>query len=137
MPGVHAAIIDPHLADSLLDGRKRVESRFARQRRLPYGRVSTGDRIYFKVSGQGVIGHAHVLRVRQFDNLTPRTIDSLRRRYNHTIFAPHAYWHARRDCRFGVLIWLGPFIRRTTRRKIPRQYGAGWVLLSPPRSCGT
>lgn len=131
MSRVHAAIVDARAAGGLLDGRKRLESRFARQRRLPYGRISAGDEIYFKVSGSAVIGRSSVLRVREFDNLTPTAITAIRRRYNHTILAPSAYWHARRDCRFGVLIWLGPFVQQVIRRRIPRQYGAGWVLLSP------
>jgi hypothetical protein len=71
-----------------------------------------------------------VTRVRQFDNLTPAAIESLRRRYNRNILAPPAYWRARRHCRYGVLIWLGRFTRSLTRLALPRQYGNGWMLLS-------
>jgi hypothetical protein len=131
VPRIHAAIIDARLASGLLDGRKRVETRFARQRRLPYGRISVGDEIYFKISGQDIIGHAPAIRVQHFDDLTPAAIDALREKYNHAILAPRHYWRARRDCRFGVLIWLGPVRRWAGRARIPRQYGAGWVLLSP------
>jgi hypothetical protein len=130
VPTVHAAIVDSRLAGSLLDGRKRLESRFARHRRLPYGRVSAGDEIYFKLTGGGVIGRCSALRVRQFDNLTPAAIDAIRQRYNQAILAPAAYWHTRRHCRFGVLIWLGPLMRQPPRYRIPRQYGTGWVLLA-------
>lgn len=131
MPRIHAAIIDARLAGGLLDGRKRVETRFARQRRLPYGRISVGDEIYFKVSGRDIIGHTSAVRVQHFDDLTPAAIDALRQKYNHAILAPRHYWRARRHCRFGVLIWLGPVNHRAGRATIPRQYGAGWVLLSP------
>lgn len=130
MPRVHAAIVDPSIAAALLDGRKRLESRFARQRRLPYGHVSVGDTIYFKIAGHTVIGRSSVRRVRFLKGLTPPDIDAIRRRYNHHILAPAAYWHARRDCRFGVLIWLTSIVRQAPRREIPRQYGSGWVLLS-------
>ncbi len=131
MPRIHAAIIDARLARGLLDGRKRVETRFTRQRRLPYGRISVGDEIYFKISGQDIIGHASAIRVQHFDDLTPAAIAALRQKYNHAILAPYDYWRARRDCRFGVLIWLGPVDHWACRPRIPRQYGAGWVLLSP------
>jgi hypothetical protein len=69
--------------------------------------------------------------VRQFDNLTPPTIDAIRQRYNRGILAPAAYWDARRNCRFAVLIWLGPLVRQALRRPVPRQYGTGWLLLAP------
>lgn len=132
MPAVHIAIIDTPTAARLLAGRKRVESRFSRRRRPPYGRVLVGDRIYFKVAGGQVIGHSFAKRVVQFAHLTPTLVDSLHSRYNRAILAPPAYWAARRDCRFAVLIWLTGFTRRASRLKIPRQYGNGWVLLSRP-----
>ncbi|MFQ5806608.1 MAG: hypothetical protein ACE5I3_09175 [Phycisphaerae bacterium] len=130
MSAVHVAIIDSRIASGLLDGRKRLETRFARQRRLPYGRICTGDQIYFKVAGRDVIGHCPVLWVREFHDLTPAALEWLRSRYNHAILAPPAYWRARRHCRYGVLIWLGRFTRRASPLMIPRQYGNGWVLLS-------
>ncbi len=134
MSAAHVAIIDGRLAAGLLTGHKRVESRFARRRRPPYGRVFPEDEIHFKVSGCDIIGHAPVTRVRQFDKLTPTLIESLRRRYNRLILAPPAYWRARRQCRYGVLIWLGRFRGRAIRLAVPRQYGNAWMVLSePPR----
>jgi hypothetical protein len=131
VPRVHAAIIDARLASGLRDGRKRLETRFGHQRRLPYGRISVGDQVYFKISGSDIIGHSTVNRVLQFDNLNPRTIDALQREYNYAILAPAEYWREHRNCRFGVLIWLGRFSSRGRPPSVPRQYGAGWVLLAP------
>jgi ASC-1-like (ASCH) protein len=127
---VHVAIIDTGMVPGLLDGRKRVESRFARQRRLPYGCVSPGDQIHFKVSGANIIGHAPVTGVREFDDLTPAAVESLRRQYNCAILAPRTYWQARRHCRYGVLIWLGRLTSCTPPLVVPRQYGNGWMVLS-------
>ena len=129
---MHVAIVEPGFAQGLLSGRKRIESRFARRRRLPYGRVFRGDQIYFKVSGDGIIGRSRVARVEQFEDLTPAAMSSLRRRYNTDILAPTAYWHARRHCRYGVLIWLERFAAHQLNLPVPRQYGGGWLLLSVP-----
>lgn len=131
MPRLHAAIIDTRLTSGLLEGRKRVETRFGRHRRPPYGRISRGDEIYFKVSGGSIIGRALALRIQQFDDLTPGAIRTIRAKYGHLILATPDYWRAHRDCRFGVLIWLGAFSARAGPQEIPRQYGAGWVALSP------
>ena len=130
MPRVHAAIIDTRLTSGLLEGRKRVETRFGRHRRPPFGRVSRGDEIYFKASGGPIIGRAYVLRIQQYDDLTRGAIRAIRRKHGHLILATSDYWRARRDCRFGVLIWLGAFSPRGCPQEIPRQYGAGWVVLS-------
>lgn len=130
MPALHLAIVDAHAGRELLRGRKRVESRFARRRRLPYGRLARGDRVLFKIAGGHIIGQARVACLRQLDDLTPDAVDALRRFYNDEIRAPDAYWRARLGCRYGVLIWLAGFTPRAPRLAVPRQYGGGWVLLS-------
>jgi len=130
MNAVHVAIIEARFAEPLLCGRKLIESRFARRRRPPFGRVLPGDQIYFKASGGEIIGRSLVTRVREFDDLTPPKVDALRRRYNRAILAPRPYWQARRDCRYGILIWLAEFTRDTVSPEIPRQYGSGWLSLS-------
>ena len=132
MGNVHVAIVGPSLAPALHSGHKCIESRFTRRRRPPYGRVFRGDQVYFKVSGGGIIGRSRVARVEQFEDLTPAAMSSLRRRYNAAILAPKAYWHARRDCRYGVLIWLERFSPHRLNLPVPRQYGSGWLVLSVP-----
>ena len=129
MSAIHVAIVDRLTAEKLLAGPKRVESRFGKRRCYPHGRVSRGDKIYFKVSGSAIIGHGRVTRVQEFHDLTPTAIDALRKRYNHAVLAPPAYWQARRLCRFGVLIWLTRFTPQSPAIPVPRQYGAGWVVL--------
>lgn len=62
MPRLHVAIIDAHAGRELLAGRKRVESRFSRQRRAPYGQVARGDQVVFKLVGGPLIGQARVAR---------------------------------------------------------------------------
>jgi hypothetical protein len=132
LSNVHVAIVDAATATKLASGHKRIESRLARHRRLPYGRVSKGDRIYFKVSGGNIIGLSRVRRVLHFDDLTPPDIDALRSRYNPAILASPRYWIRRRHCRYGVLIWLSSFCRRRSTFRVPRQFGNGWLLLPRP-----
>lgn len=132
MSAIHVAIIDAQAAANVLSGRKQVESRFTHRRRLPYGMVTEGDRIYFKVSGGTIIGHSYAARVSCFSDLTPTAIQNLRRRYNRAVLASPGYWRARRRCRYGVLIWLTRFIRRAAVLPVPRQYGNAWVVLSKP-----
>jgi hypothetical protein len=131
---VHVAIVEPRFARALLSGRKRIESRFSRRRRLPYGHVSRGDQVYFKLSGNRVIGRTRIALVEQFDDLTPAAMTSLRKRYNTDILAPPTYWHARRHSRYGVLIWLERLAPLPHNLPIPRQYGSGWLLLSVPKA---
>jgi hypothetical protein len=126
----HLAIIQRWLVAPLLAGEKRIESRFMRQKHLPYGRIAAGDRIYFKAAGGQVIGLYKAVRVMQFERLSPAAVLALRRRYDHAIRAGAGYWRARRDCRYGVLIWLGRMKNVAGLAAPPRQYGSGWMILA-------
>lgn len=126
---VHVAIVERGAARALLRGAKRIETRFYRQRRAPWGRIAAGDTVHFKLSGGRVIGSTPVAAVRQFADLTPATIARLRRRYGPHVNAPLRYWAARRDCRYGVLIWLGSLTAPAREMAVPRQYGGGWLVL--------
>lgn len=58
----------------ILSGEKTIESRWYLNRAVPWGRINAGDRVYFKDSGQPVSAVAHVAKVLQFENVTPRRI---------------------------------------------------------------
>lgn len=125
----HVAILHPAFIELLLSGRKRIESRFSRVRRLPYGAVAVGDRVYFKSAGCSVRAVGVVSQVAYFHDLTAYDIAFIQRSFGEVIGAPAAYWEQRMGCRWGSLIWLRD-VRRTRRRVVvPRQFGAGWVVL--------
>ena len=126
----HVAIVRSGVAARLLSGEKTIESRFTRTRRPPFDSVSVGDVIHFKVSGGDVIGTSRVRRLVRYADLTPTRLRSLERRYGRRLATTPAYWTQRRDCRFGVLIWLTPLRPAVTPPAIPRQFGNAWVEVS-------
>jgi hypothetical protein len=129
MTRVHLAIVERRVAQALLQGVKRIETRFYRRRQLPYGNIGPGDTVHFKLSGGGLVGTAQVFAVEELANLTPAALASLRRAYGGSVCAPARYWKSRRHCRYGVLIWLGPLASPPARLPLGRQYGNGWVMV--------
>ncbi len=129
MTRAHVAIVGRDVAPALLSGLKRIETRFYRHQRTPWGEVTRGDTVYFKLSGGPVLGVAQVSAVKQVMALTPAGVGALRRRFNAHICAPASYWAARRRSRFGILIWFGSLGRPAGAVDVPRQYGSGWVVL--------
>jgi len=103
---IHVAILHLPYLQRLLDGRKTIESRLMKNAVVPFGQVTTGERIFFKASAGPFMATAVAHQVEQFDNLTPAKIDALQTRYNSAIWGDDAYWHRKRSCRFGVLIHL-------------------------------
>lgn len=126
----HVAWIRKPLADALLRGQKRVESRFSRTRRPPFGCVHVGDRVWFREVGGGWVAVATVARVRQYERLTPSAIHALCRRYQRAVGADARYWHARRDCRFATFLWLTDLRPAVRAPAAERQYGGAWRTLA-------
>jgi hypothetical protein len=126
---LHLAIVDRVTAQRLLSGQKRIETRFSKSRRAPFGRVVRGDILLFKLSGGHTLGMSEATLVREYDRLDRATLGGVRRRHGKWICAPEAYWRARRHCRYGTLIWLSPLRPPPESFQPQRQYGNGWVVL--------
>jgi ASC-1-like (ASCH) protein len=65
----------------ILSGEKTIESRWYKTKRAPWGKIKEGDTVYFKNSGEPVIARSTVTRVLSFDNLTPKRIKQLLKKY--------------------------------------------------------
>lgn len=65
----------------ILSGEKTIESRWYMNRSSPWRRISAGDRVYFKDSGEPVTAVANVSKVLTFENLTPHCIHDILVKY--------------------------------------------------------
>jgi len=95
----HVAIMSKRFGDlipKILSGEKKVESRWSKNKIVPWNRVKRGDRIYFKDSGGLVIATAEVEKVRQFEK---KDFDKARKLFS----VPDAWIKNKNYC---VLMWL-------------------------------
>lgn len=81
----HVAIMKKSwgLIPKILSGEKTIESRWYRTRRAPWNKVKIGERVYFKNAGEPVTVRATVLKVLQFEDLTPKKVRQIFRKYIH------------------------------------------------------
>lgn len=79
----HVAIMKKSwgLIPKILDGRKKIESRWSINKCSPWKKVFAGDIVFFKNSGEPVIAKATVSKVSSFGNLNPVTIRKLLEKY--------------------------------------------------------
>lgn len=79
----HVAIMKKSwgLIPKILDGRKKIESRWGIKRCPPWGKVKAGDRIYFKNSGEPVTAVSEVFKIKEFENLTPQSVRKILEKY--------------------------------------------------------
>ena len=72
----HVAIMKKSwgLIPKILDGRKKIESRWGINKCAPWGKVKVGDTVYFKNSGGPVTAIAKVSRIREFEDLDSKKV---------------------------------------------------------------
>ena len=135
MANYHLVILKKPYLEAILAGRKRIESRFMTTRRVHFGRVQRGDKLFLKESSGPVCGMATVASVKDFEGLTPKQMAELKRQYNHDIGGSDEYWRAKADCSFGFLVWLKD-VRRISPVRIDKKDWRAWVLLTEKQSFG-
>ena len=135
MADSHLVILKRPYLDLILTGRKTVESRFMRTKAPPFGRVNSGDRLFFKQSSGPVCAVASAGCVRFFDDLTAEKMAELKDRYNHLIRAADEYWQAMAGSRAGLLVWLRD-VKKIEPVRIDKKDWRGWVVLTEQKNFG-
>jgi hypothetical protein len=116
----------------ILNGRKTIELRLTRARRVPGPRAVAGDRLLLKASGGAVCAVATAAEVRYYEDLTPERIAGIRREYDDQIGGDDAVWQAVMDCRSGFLAWLrGVWLIEPVR--VEKKDWRAWVVLTPKK----
>lgn len=65
----HVAIMKKswNMIPKIVSGEKSIESRWYKTKRLPWGKISPGDTVYFKNSGEPITAKAIVSKIFQFE----------------------------------------------------------------------
>jgi len=135
MANYHLAILKKPYLDAILDGRKRVESRFSKTKRYAFGQVLPGDILFLKLSSGPVCAVATVAAVKNFENLTPKQIAEIKQQYNRYIRGTDEYWHSRANCKSGFLVWLKD-VRAIEPVRIHKKDWRAWVVLTKQENFG-
>lgn len=79
----HVAIMKKSwgLIPKILDGRKKIESRWGINRCSPWGKVKVGDTVYFKNAGEPVTASSQVSKIESFENLNPFKVREILEKY--------------------------------------------------------
>lgn len=79
----HLAIMKKEwgLTEKILNGQKKIESRWYSGQYKPWDKIKSGDKVYFKDSGEPVGLMAEVKKVMQFSNLTPSRVKDILNKY--------------------------------------------------------
>lgn len=128
---LHLAIfIEPYLS-LILDGRKTIESRFARRRQAPYGCIAIDDVILLKRSGGPIVGICQASEVNFYERGST-SWESIRDRYADPLCATDPnFWTARETTLFASLIHIKRVCPVTPGVAYVKRDRRAWVVLQP------
>lgn len=127
----HIAILShKSVLDKILSGEKTIESRFSRVKSLPFGVVVPGDTLYFKLSGGMVMARARVAALEEYDNLTPRQIEDLARKYERELAISPDFLVRKLESKFASLIFLEQ-VEPCEPWTYKQDGRSGWIILPP------
>ena len=135
MAAAHLVILKKKYLDLILAGEKTIECRLIRSKQAPFGVVSRGDKLFFKVSSGSVCAQGRVRKVMQFDDLDRERIGRIKAGYNDRIMGADDYWADRGDCRYCVLVWIEQ-VEVIEPRRIDKKDWRAWVVLSEEKDFG-
>ena len=131
----HLVILKKPYLDAILDGRKRVESRFSKSNFYTLLGVTAGDKLFLKISSGPVCAVATAASVKNFENLTPEKIFEIKEQHNHLVGGGDKYWQKKSDCKFGFLVWLKDVMEIEPVR-IHKTDWRAWVVLTEKKDFG-
>ena len=124
------------LIEMILNGEKKVESRWYLSRKAPWDRIKKGDTVFLKYSGKPVEAKAEVRKVLQFEYLKPKNVREILRDYGDKgkIFIQnkkYAYEHYKYK-KFCILVFLAnpKKVRRFNIDKTGFGIGSAWIITS-------
>ena len=126
----HLAIFKKGVGERILDGTKKIETRFSKMKLAPYLHISAGDLVYIKPIGKDIIGQFRVKKVIFFDRMEKQDIEDICLKYGGHIAADEEYWESKKTSKYASLIFIGqvtPFI--TAPIKFAKKDLRGWVVL--------
>jgi hypothetical protein len=125
---VHLGVfVEPYL-QFILDGTKKVESRFSVRPCAPYRRVAEGDIILLKEVGGPIVGLCQVGSVWYYE-LAPDSLSELRAEFAAALCVQDPeFWHDRASASFATLMRLER-VQPIEPFKIEKRDRRGWVVI--------
>jgi len=124
---LHVAVFREPFLTWVLEGKKRVESRFSQNQIAPFGSIEPGDAVLLKRVAGPLVGICHVNAAWSY-RLDAASWSFIRERFAELLCAEdEEFWIGRKDARFATLISLDA-VRKLPDIGYSKNDRRGWVV---------
>lgn len=107
---MHLGIFTEPYLTYMLDGKKTIESRFSKNKILPYNQLTKDDIVIIKKSSGDVLGYFTIKEVLYFDlSITP--IETIKSKYSKELCVDDTFWEVKRSSNYATLIIIDNLIK--------------------------
>lgn len=125
----HLAIFTLETTRDIFSGKKRIDGRFSKVKIPPFSKVSAGDIVLMKVSGEKIVGQFLVDRVLSFDHPTNDEFGELKRKYASGMAMPQSFWFSHEKVNYVTLMFIKTVTKFIVAPEVPKKDLRPWVVL--------
>jgi ASC-1-like (ASCH) protein len=125
----HLAILQQPYLDLILYGKKTIESRFSKNKSLPFNKITPGDVVLLKESGGEVLGEFLVEQVSYFESLNPISSNALLQKYQEQLCIDDTFISRKINSKYATLITIKSYLRYAKSYPFPKRDMRSWVIL--------
>lgn len=125
----HLGIFDSEAAKLIFSGKKKIEGRFSKIKIAPFNKVSAGDIVLMKVSGEKIVGQFLVDRVLSFDHPRVEEFFLLKKKYGSEMSMTSSFWLEHEKVNFVTLMFIKTVSKFIVPPEISKKDLRPWVVL--------
>lgn len=125
----HLAIFDIDTTKLIFSGKKKIDGRFSQIKIAPFGKVSAGDLVLMKVSGEDIVGQFTVDRVFYFDHPRREELEYVKKKYGKELRVPESFWLSHEKVNYMTLMFIKSVTKFIIAPEVPKRDLRPWVVL--------
>lgn len=107
---IHLGIFTEPYLTYMLEGKKTIESRFSKNKILPYNEISKNDIVIVKKSSGNVVAYFTIKEV-LFFNLKETPINEIKNKYGKELCVEENFWLSKKDSNYATLIIIDNIVK--------------------------
>lgn len=107
---LHLGVFTEPFLTYMLEGKKTIESRFSKNKIMPYNGISKDDIVIVKKSGGNIEGYFTIKKV-LFFNLNETSIDEIKLKYNNQLCVDEIFWISKSNSNYATLIIIDKIVK--------------------------
>lgn len=100
---LHLGIFTEPYLTYMLNGEKKIESRFSKNKIAPYNKINKSDIVIVKKSGGSIVAYFTIKEVLFFD-LSETLINDIKNKYEKELCVNNEFWNVKQNSRYATLI---------------------------------